>query len=355
MGALVVRRRGTRRRPRVPGAVLALLAVPACGAVTFHPRTPHVGQDPDLQISVDELAVVKPIHPDGDTPLGVRVGAQIAVRPGAAWGTPRLGPAARPPCEGGLAATGDTTFTAEGPAQRTVLSFADPTAGGAAPFIDGTAVLDVPVFPADRTQPGRCLRVPLQSSDGAGAWHGSPWLLGLGLRVAFLARPLRGYEGSALLFDLPQGGWIGGFKITVAFEGGLVDERGVAPTNPPASARPSIGLLGAGAQLGRMLWWGRRLGLDAQLGYDLLFTVAPDAGTDPEKAAAYQSALLHGPRLGLRVLGLLGVRPEWSGFAVPPDATSVGLSAFAAAWWQSSGTAAPAPVFGFSLDGNVGL
>jgi len=333
----------------------ALLAVPACGAVTFHSATPHVAQDPDLRISVDGLAVLKPIHPDAVTPLGVRVGAEIAVRPGAAWGTPHLGAAARPPCEGGLRATGDATFRAGGPAQRTVMSFADPTGGAAVPFADGAAVLDVPVFPADRAQPGRCLRVPLQTATGGSEWRGSPWLMGLGISFAFLARPLRGYEGSALLFDLQQGGWLHRFRISVGFQGGLIDERGVAPSNPPASTRPSIGLVGADARLGRMLWSGRRLGLDAQLGYDLLFTAAPDATTDPEKAAAYQAALLHGPRLALRVLGLLGVRPEWPGFVVPPDATSAGLSFFAAAWWQSSGSAAPAPVLGFSLDGNVGL
>jgi hypothetical protein len=332
-----------------------LLALPACGAVGFRSTTPHVGRDPDLEVSVEDLAVIKPIHPDADTPLGLHLGAEVHVRPGAAWGTPHLGAAKRPPCEGGLVATGDATFAAGGATQHAVLSFADPTGGRAAPFADGTAVLDLPVFPADRTQPGRCLRVPLQSATGGGEWRGRPWLLGIDLRVAFLARPLRGYEGSALLFELPQGGWIGRTRITVGFVGGFVDERGVAPTVPPASARPSIGLLGADAQVGRMLWSGRHLGLDAQLGYDLLFTVAPDATSDPEKAAAYQSALLHGPRLGLRVLGLLGVRPEWPGFTVPPDAISAGLSVFAAAWWQSSGDAAPAPVFGFSLDGNVGL
>jgi hypothetical protein len=351
MGALVVR----RRIGRVPGAIAALLALPACGAATFHSTTPHVAQDPDLRVSVEGLAVLKPIHPDAATPLGVRVGAEIAVRPGAAWGTPRLGAAARPPCEGGLRATGDATFAAGGPAQQTVLSFADPTGGRAAPFAGGTAVLDVPVFPTDRTQRGRCLRVPLQIATGGAEWRGSPWLMGLGLRVAFLARPLRGYEGTALLFDLQQGGWLGGFRITVGFQGGFVDERGVAPINPPPAARPSVGLLGADAQLGRMLWSGRHLGLDAQLGYDLLFTVAPDASTDPEEAAAYEAALLHGPRLALRVLGLMGPRPEWPGFVLPPDTTSAGLSVFAAAWWQSSGSAAPAPVFGFSLDGNVGL
>jgi hypothetical protein len=351
MGALVVRRGVVRAL----GAIAVLLAIPACGAAAFHSTTPHVARDPDLEVSVEELAVIKPIHTDVETPFGVRLGAEVSVRPGAAWGTPRLGSAARPPCQAGLLATGDMTFTPGGTAQRTVLSFADPTGGRAAPFAGGTAVLDVPVFPADRTQPGRCLRVPLQTATGGSEWRGNPWLLGIGLRVAFLARPLRGYEGSALLFELPQGSWVGRTRITVGFVGGLVDERGVAATIPPSSTRPSIGLLGADAQVGRLLWSGHHLGLDAQLGYDLLFTVAPDPSVDPEKAAAYQKALLHGPRLGLRVLGLMGVRPEWPGFTVPPDATSAGLSVFAAAWWQSSGDAAPAPAFGFSLEGNVGL
>jgi len=40
---------------------------------------------------------------------------------------------------------------------------------------------------------------------------------------------------------------------------------------------------------------------------------------------------------------------------VAPDAIAAGVSLFAGTWWQSSGAAAPVPVFGFSLDGNVGL
>jgi hypothetical protein len=351
MGAVVVR----RRRSRAAAAIGALLALPACGALEFRSTVPRVAVDPDLQVSVEELTVVKPLQPGSDGQLGVQLGAEIAARPGAAWGAPRLGAAARRPCEAGLIATGDTTFTPGGPAQRTVLLFAAPAAGRAAPFADGTAVLDVPVFPADRTQPGRCLRVPLQSGGGGTAWRGHPWLVGLGLRVAFLARPLRGYEGSALIFDLPMGSWIGSWRLSVGFAAGVIDERGVAPASPPASTSPSVGLLGADAQLGRMLWSGRRLGLDAELGYDLLFTVAPDAQAEPAESAAYEAAVLHGPRVSLHVLGLMSVRPDWPGFAAPPDTTTVGLSGFAALWWQSNGAAAPVPVFGFSLDGHVGL
>jgi hypothetical protein len=51
----------------------------------------------------------------------------------------------------------------------------------------------------------------------------------------------------------------------------------------------------------------------------------------------------------------MSVRPDWPGFVAPPDTTTVGLSGFAALWWQSNGAAAPVPVFGFSLDGHVGL
>jgi hypothetical protein len=350
VGALVVRWRGAR----VAGALGALLALPACGALNFRPASPPAGQDPDLEVSVESLAVVKPIQPKIDDQVGLQVGARVAARPGAAWGTPRIGAATDRPCAGGLLASGDVTSTwRSDPRQHALLIFATPTAGGAAPFAGGAAMLDVPVFPADRTQPGRCLRVPLQSGSVGTEWRANPWLFGLDLTVAFLARPLRGYQGSAVLFALTQGRWVGNWRLTVAFEGGGVDERGVAAT--PSSTRPTVGIFGAGANLGRMLWSGRRLGFDAQLGYDLLLTASPGAEATPVEAAAYERALLHGPRLALRILGLLAPRLDWPGFRAPPDATSVGLAAFAAAWWQSSGGVTPAPVFGFSLDGNIGF
>jgi len=346
----------TRRTSCVPAAIGALLALPACGVLRFHSRIPHAAYDPDVGVSVDDVVVAKLVQPEFEEQFGLRLGAIMTARPGAAWGAPRINTDSRRPCQGGLPATSDLTFSPpQEPTQHAVLTFAAGPAARAAPFVNGSAVLDVPVFSADQAQPGRCLRIPLQVLTGGTEWQASPWSLGLDLRVAFLARPLRGYEGSALLIDLPQGFWIDRWRVTVGFEGGLVGERGVAPANPPSAVHPTVGVLGADLHLDRMIAAGRHLGLDAQLGYDLLFTVAPDARTAAAQAAAYQSALLHGPRLALRFLALASPGPPWPGFVAPPNATSFGLSAFAGAWWQSSGAAAPAPIFGFSLDGNLGL
>jgi hypothetical protein len=353
VGALVVR----RGRCRLHAALVATLSLPACGVLNFHSSFPHAAHDPDLDVSVNGITVAKLVQPEFEERSGLRLGATLTARPGAAWGTPRLNSAARPPCEGGVAATDEATFSGRpgDPAQHTVLTLAAPPITRAAPFVDGSAVLDVPVFPADRTQPRRCLRIPLQVLPAGTEWRATPWMMGLDLRFAFLTRPLRGYEGNALLINLPQGLWVGPWRVAVGFEAGFVDERGVPPAASSSAVHSSVGLAGADLLVDRMLWAGRHVGLDAQLGYDLLATIAPNAQTAPGEAAAYQAATLHGPRVALRFLVLTSPHPEWRGFASPPDATSFGVSAFAGAWWQSSGAAAPSPVVGFSLDGNIGL
>jgi hypothetical protein len=353
VGALVV----TRAPVFAAAALGALLVLPACGALSFHSRISHTAHDPDLDVSVDDVVVAKMVQPEFEEHFGLRLVATMTARPGAAWGAPRMNTARRRPCEGGWAATGDATFSPPTgqPTQQTTLTFAGPPAARAALFAEGSATLDVPVFPADPAAAHRCLRVPLQTLRAGTEWQARPWMVGLDLRLVFLARPLHGYESDALLIGFPQGFWIDRWRFTVGFQGGLVSERGVAPTNPPPATRPSVGILGADLRVDRMLLASRHLGLDAQLGYDLLFTVAPNAQTSAAAAAAYQGALLHGPRVALRFLILASARPEWPGFAAPPDSTGFGLSAFAGAWWQSSGGSAPAPIFGFSLDGNLSL
>jgi hypothetical protein len=351
VGALVV----SGRAPRAGVAAIgALLALPACGALDFRSRLPHAAHDPDLDVSVDDVVVAKMVQPEFEEHFGVRLGATMTARPGAAWGAPRINTASRPRCEGGLASTSDATFAlAPGQPQHSLLVFSGEPKARAAPFVDGTAVLDVPVFPADQTQPHRCLRVPLQEMPAGAEWQATPWMLGLDLRLVFLAQPLRGYQDNAVLIALPQGWWVDRWRFSLAFEGGLVGERGVVPPTPPPDAHPSVGVLGGNLQVGRMLWNADRVGLDAQLGYDLLWTTAPNKTS--AAAPAYEAALLHGPRLALRFLLLKSARPDWQGFRAPPDATAFGISAFAGAWWQSSGAAAPAPIFGLSLDGNVGI
>ena len=329
-----------------------VFAISSCGAVAYHTQVPHTAQDPELVVSVDEVAIS---HMPGARPdLGrtLTLGATVSAPPGAAWGRPRINTVARPPCEGGLLANSDgTSAPPSAGVEHAFLVFADQP-GANEPFADGSSVLDVPVFPADRAQPGRCLRVPLQVSGGVSEWQSTPWLMGLGIRVLFLARPLRGYQDTAVLFELPQGLWIDGWWLMVGFEGGFVDERGVAPA-PPSTTRANVGLLGGDLEAARMLWVGRHLGLQLQLGYDLLSTVAPDAQSSAAEAAAYQAGVLHGPRVALRLVALLSLRPGWPGFAAPAEGTSAGLSAFAGAWWQSSGAATPAPMFGFSFDGTI--
>ena len=349
MGALVVRGGALATVASVGTA----FAISSCGAVAYHAQVPHTAQDPDLVISVDEVGLAHMVgaEPDGERTL--TLGATVSARPGAAWGRPRINSAARSPCDGGLLAKSDGTSTPprEG-VQHASLVFAD-VPGANEPFADGSSVLDLPVFPADRAQPGRCLRVPLQLSGGATEWRSTPWLSGLAFRVVFLTRPLAGYQDLAILFELPQAVWIDGWWLMAGFEGGFVGERGVAPPTPPSTTRATVGLVGGELEAARMLWVGRRLGLQLRLGYDLLATLAPNAQSSAAEAAAYQPGVVHGPRVALRLVGLLSLRPGWPGFAAPAEGTSAGLSAFAGAWWQSSGAATPAPILGLSIDGTL--
>ena len=330
-----------------------VFAISSCGAVAYHTQVPHAAQDPDLVVSVDEVTISQMPGAQQDLGRTLTLGATVSARPGAAWGRPRINTVARPPCDGGLLAKSDGTSSPPSTGvEHAFLTFAD-TPGANEPFADGSSVLDVPVFPADRAQPGRCLRVPLQVTGGATEWQSTPWLMGLAIRVVFLARPLRGYQDVAVVFELPQGLWIDGWWLMAGFEGGFAGERGVAPPTPPSTTRPTVGLVGGELEAARMLWVGRRVGLQLQLGYDLLSTLAPDAQRSAAEAAAYQPGVLHGPRVALRLVGLLSLRPGWPGFSAPAEGTSAGLSAFAGAWWQSSGAATPAPMFGFSLDGTL--
>lgn len=328
-------------------------ALSSCGAVTYHAQVPHTAQDPDLVVSVDEVAIAHLPGAEPDMARTLSLGATVSARPGAAWGRPRINTAARPPCDGGLLARSDGTSTPPSTGLEHAFLVFTEAPGADEPFAAGSSVLDVPVFPADRAQPGRCLRVPLQVSGGATEWQSTPWLMGLAFRVVFLARPLRGYQDLAILFELPQAVWIDGWLLMAGFEGGFAGERGAAPPPPPSTTRATVGLVGGELEAARMLWVGRHLGLQLQLGYDLLSTLAPDAQSSPAEAAAYQPGVLHGPRVVLRLVGLLSLRPGWPGFAAPAEGTSAGLSAFAGAWWQSSGAATPAPIFGLSIDGTL--
>jgi hypothetical protein len=355
VGAVVVARGDVRRR-WAAGLGWAPLVLSSCGFFAFHSDVPHIARDPDVEISVERIIWAKEVRPELEEAHGVRVEAEVATRPGAAWGTPALNAMGRRPCEGGVAARAEGTYTPSLPDAPTLsmLSFSGPAVARAALFGAADAALDVPVFPAERAQPGRCLRVPLQVLATGTEWRATPFLMGLELRYFFLTTPLPSYGSDGFLLALPLGVWLGRWRLVAAFEGGLVGQRGVAPSSPPSGIAPAVGLFGAAFEADQLLWTRRHLGLAAQLGYDLLGTVAPSAQSSPRQFAAYHESLLNGPRLALRALVVPG-RPAWRGFEAPPDAFSFGLSAFVGAWWQSSASATPAPLVGFSLDGNIGF
>jgi hypothetical protein len=336
---------------------LAALAVASCGTFTFHSPVPHTAADPDLEVSVDTLVSTKYLGIAIEEHQGVRVVADVTARPGASFGAPSLTANARPPCSrGGVRARTDVVFAAAVPdaATRTVmLNFSGPAAEQAGLFVNQDTVLDLPVFPADHSQPARCLRLPLETLQSGTEWRATPYMMGLELRLFDLIRPLPNYGNFGLLIALPQGTWIRGWRVSAGFEGGFIGERGV--TNPtPSQGKPIVGLLGGALEVGHLIYRGGGLGLDAQLGYDLLGTVGPDAQRSPAEAAAYRASALHGPRLALRLLGLTGGVP-WRGFAAPADTWAFGLAAFAGFWWQGFQSATPAPFAGLSLEGNVGL
>jgi hypothetical protein len=51
---------------------------------------------------------------------------------------------------------------------------------------------------------------------------------------------------------------------------------------------------------------------------------------------------------------LLARRNRWRGFRFPLDASALAFGVFAGAWWQGFEQLAPSPIFGISLEGNLG-
>jgi hypothetical protein len=334
-----------------------LLTGASCGTFTFRSKVPHTAADPDLEVSVDAVVSTKYLGSPIEEHQGVAVVAEVTARPGAAFGAASLTASARQPCSrGGLPAKSDSVFASPAPEVATrsvVLTFSGPAAERAGLFVTHDAALDLPVFPADHAQPARCLRVPLQTMASGTEWRASSYMIGLETRFVFLLRPLPNYGNFGLLIALPQGTWIHGWRVSAAFQGGLVEERGVT-TPTPGAGKPTAGIIGGALEVGRVFYRIGGIGLDGQLGYDVLGTVGPSAQKFPAEAAAYRASVLHGPRVALRLLGLTGNVP-WRGFAAPPDTFAFGLAAFAGLWWQGADAATPAPIAGLSLEGNIGF
>jgi hypothetical protein len=333
-----------------------LLAVPllsvACGMRAYHPVFPHAASDRDAIAVVQSLQVIdSPVLQTLNGTVGLEV--DLSVPPGTVMGGASLNEPGAARCQAGVRASGNSITTPRNPWEPThvVLSFDLAAADGAGLFDAKGTVLDLPLYSADRSQPARCLRVPLQSLRPVWPeWRSTPWFNGLELRGLYLARPLPNYHGGGFLLGLSTGTWVNRWRVAGVLEGGLVGER--VPASAPSEGTPVVGLLGSAVTGDRILLQGREMAVDLQLAYDVLATIAPDAERSPVAAAYYQKAVLHGPRVGLRLLSLFGPKDP-PGFVSPPDQASAALSLFVAAWWQGTHSV-PSPVLGASLEGNLG-
>jgi hypothetical protein len=356
VGALVV----ARRRSRLARAWVALpviLCTTSCGVWSYRSPYAHLASDPEAEVAATDVVLAQGMTAESSPDRGVDIVTRMTTSPNVHLGVASLADATTPPCSGAVVARSDAV-RAQWPfvparAKVAVFTFSGTEVEASGLFRVHDAALDLPIFPADPSLSPRCLRVPLQGLARGTEWRASPYLVGLELRLHFFPKPLPNYDSFAFLIGLPQGIWINGWRLVVSFGGGLVGERGVVATAGALPRAPSVGILGGAFEVGHLLGVRGHLGLDMQFGYDVLGTVAPNPSQRPAEAAAYHHAILHGPRLSLRLLGVPRP-PGWQGFAAPPDAWSFGLAAYAGVWCQGTALTAAAPFVGFALEGNLG-
>ena len=331
---------------RVSSLIAVALATVSCSGKAFRPLTPRTAADADVRASVESIYVTKFPGGDFDEHFGLRLAVEAEQAPGVSLGRARLSSTRLAPCASGVPATEQSAIRAQAPEPAPqVLAFSRPA--GAPFFEDGTAALDLIVFPADRSQPAHCLRIPLVEPGPGDAWVHHAFLLGGEERVLVLHSNVPGLQSPALLLGLSMGAWQGRWRWMIEGEGGFADRADASPTTDASTAL--FGLWGGGASAGRLLFTHGHFGLDAVGGYELLRGV-PSGGV----GALPPSLTLHGPRLGLRFLYLVDPL-QWPRFRSPLDASTGGLAVYVGDWWNGTALTHPSPFVAFGLEGNVGF
>jgi hypothetical protein len=331
--------------------VLAALAATGCSGKLFRPRTPPEAADADARVRIEHVYVTKFPGSDFDEHFGARLALEVERRPGASLGRARLTSARLTPCASGLIANEASTVIDHVGPETQVLAFSRPGAVAAGFFDDGTAALDLAIFPADRGQQGRCLRIPLfdtpPSAAPEAAWVHHAFLLAGEERLLVLHSTIPGLKSPALLLGVGMGGWSGRWRWMIEGEGGFSDRLEAAPPAGAAGSSALFGLWGGGASASTLLLARGHFGLGALGGYEVLRGV-PGGGTGPKP----ETLTLHGPRVGLRFIYLIDPL-RWPGFASPLDSSVGALAVYAGDWWSGAEVGHQSPFLGFALEGNL--
>jgi hypothetical protein len=336
------------------GAALVALALTTsgCSGKLYRPRLAREATDEDVRVRIDHLYVTKFPGSEADEQMGVRLWLSVQRRPGASLGRARLTSTRSPPCASGVVANEATTTNPVG-SESQVLAFSRPAAVAAGFFDDGTAALDVAVFPPDHSQPGHCLRLPLfdvpPQITPEVAWVHHAFLLGGEERVLFLRSDIPGLKSPALLLGIGMGAWSGRWRWMIEGEGGFSDRED--PTAAPTDHSPLFGLWGGGASACTLLLAHGHFGLGAIGGYEVL---RGQPGGGQSTLPPPPTLTLHGPRVGLRFIYLIDPL-RWPGFQSPLDAFSAALAVYAGDWWNGAELGRQSPFVGAALEGNLGF
>jgi hypothetical protein len=335
--------------------VAVAVATSGCSGKLYRPRLAREATDEDVRVRIDHLYVTKFPGSDIDEQVGVRLWTTVQLRPGASLGRAHLTSTRSAPCASGVVANEATTMAVPAGPQSQVLAFSRPAALAAGFFDDGTAALDVAVFPPDHSQKGHCLRLPLfdvppQATPQVDtvAWVHHAFLLGGEERVLLLRSDIPGLKSPGLLLGLGMGAWSGRWRWMIQAEGGVSDR--VDP-NAPNDRTPLFGLWGGGASVSTLLLARGHFGLGALGGYEVL---RGQPGGGQSMLPPPPTLTLHGPRVGLRFIYLIDPL-RWPGFQSPLDAFSAALAVYAGDWWNGTGVGRQSPFVGFALEGNLGF
>lgn len=342
------------RAARLLAGLSATLAVAGCSGKMFRPMTPRFALDPDVAVKLDGIYVTRMPGSTFDDAMGIRMMLEVDRRAPVRIAEAKLTTPAIPPCASGIKAKQIVSAGRYGPGSEAItLEFSRPAVEAAHVFHDRSAVLDLTVFPTDRSAPGRCIRIAVIEPDGppdAARWVHRAFLIGGEERVMFLHSQTPGLENLGLVLAVGVGAWQGRWRWMLAGEGGFVG-RGDATGGGQAGMGPLFGLWGGSASASTLLLDRGRFGLGTIAGYEVLRGVpgGPTTADPPPPAMT-----LHGPRVGLQLLYLIDPL-AWPGFASPRDAFVGGLTIYAGHWWSGTDLARPSPFLAISLEGNLGF
>jgi hypothetical protein len=331
---------------------LTALAVAGCSGKTFRPVMPRAAEDSDVAVNVDNIYVTHFPGVTLDDSLGVRMNLEVAWRVPTRIGEARLTSAAAPRCASGTKAKQIISAERYGPGpEQIALAFSRPAVEAAHLFDQPSSVLDLTVFPADRSAPGRCIRIAVVVPGGppdATQWLHRPFLIGGEERVLIVDSQIPGLRSVGLVLGLGVGFWNDRWRWMLGVEGGF-SGRTDTTTGETGMGR-LYGMGGFSASASTLLFERGRFGLGTIAGYELLHATP----SGPSAAGPPPSLMLHGPRVGLRLLYLVDPL-EWPGFRSPPDAFTAGLTVYVGNWWNGGDLRSASPFLGIALEGNLGF